>query len=304
MARSLAENGPEGPPGLFGGRIVRISRVVSVIDRAEEFHRALGFNVVSRGPVDPATLTALGAEDGDAAETVLRLGGEEIALVHFTRCGRPCPRDNRSDDLWFQHLAIVVRDMDAAYAVLCAQPGWQPITIGGPQTLPPANGAVRAFKFRDPDGHPLELIWFSPGQGRPVWQAGSAGRLFVGIDHSALSISSTPRSLAFYTGLGFHMSGDSINRGPAQERLDALPGVEVHVTGLRLNPTSGPGLELLAYRPPGRPAPDSTICDQVTDWVSLATELPRGTRRCALRDPDGHRLLLVDQRSDAIGRPA
>ena len=56
---------------------------------------------------------------------------------------------------------------------LSAAAGWRPISEGGPQLLPPSNGAVRAFKFRDPDGHPLELIWFPPGQGRAVWHAGA-----------------------------------------------------------------------------------------------------------------------------------
>jgi hypothetical protein len=33
----------------------------------------------------------------------------------------------------------------------------------------PRNGSVQAFKFRDRDGHPLELLYFPPGQGRPIW---------------------------------------------------------------------------------------------------------------------------------------
>ncbi len=33
-----------------------------------------------------------------------------------------------------------------------------PISRGGPQVLPPSTGGVIAYKFRDPDGHPLELI--------------------------------------------------------------------------------------------------------------------------------------------------
>ena len=167
-------------------RILRISRVVSDLDRAEAFYRdGLGFRVIARGRSDQATLAALGVGDG-AVEVVMRLGAEDIALVKFAKRGRPYPRDSRSDDLWFQHLAIVVNDMDLAYVHLSSHAGWCPISEGGPQLLPPSNGAVRAFKFRDPDGHPLELIWFPPAHGRAVWHQKVSGALFLGIDHSAL----------------------------------------------------------------------------------------------------------------------
>ena len=66
----------------------------------------------------------------------MRLGREEIALVRFAVPGRqPYPTGSRSDDLWFQHLAIVVADMDAAYAHLSAHPGWQPISEGRSATV-------------------------------------------------------------------------------------------------------------------------------------------------------------------------
>ena len=48
----------------------------------------------------------------------MRLGKQDIALLRFAVPGRPYPRDSRSDDLWFQHLAIVVNDIDAAHAHL------------------------------------------------------------------------------------------------------------------------------------------------------------------------------------------
>jgi len=108
-----------------------------------------------------ATLATLGWANADAEEVVMRLGAQDIGLLRFARQGRPYPRDSRSDDLWFQHLAIVVNDMDAAYAHLSLSAVWRPISDGGPQLLPPSNGAVRAFKFRDPDGHPLELLLVS-----------------------------------------------------------------------------------------------------------------------------------------------
>ena len=219
---------------IAGTRVLRISRVVSDLGRAEAFYRdGLGFRAVARGRPSAAALAALGLGDADADEVVMRLGAQDIALVLFAAPGRPYPRDSRSDDLWFQHLAIVVDDIDAAYARLCGHAGWRPISEAGPQLLPPSNGAVRAFKFRDPDGHPLELIWFPPGQGRAVWHEDDAAGPFLGVDHSALSVASTRRSLQFYRALGLRVSNRSLNRGPAQARLDGLPDARVRVTGLR-----------------------------------------------------------------------
>ena len=286
-------------------RILRISRVVSDLGRAEAFYRdGLGFRATARGRLDEATLAALGLGTGEAEEVVMRLGAQDIALVRFSAPGRPYPRDSGSDDLWFQHLAIVVSDMDAAYAHLSSQPGWRSVSEGGPQLLPPQNGAVRAFKFRDPDGHPLELIWFPPGQGRSVWHGDAPQGPFLGIDHSALSIASTRRSLGFYRALGLQVSDRSLNHGPAQARLDGLPGARVRVIGLRPTSAAGPGLELLNYQPPGRPGGMTCPNDVATDWVTLAVSPSPGTSPRATRDPDGHRLVLVDHCAGATGLPA
>jgi catechol 2,3-dioxygenase-like lactoylglutathione lyase family enzyme len=286
-------------------RILRVSRVVSDLDRAGAFYRdALGFRAIARGRSDEGTLAALGAEDIGAMEVVMRLGAQDVALIQFAKQGRPYPRDSRSDDLWFQHLAIVVNDMDLAYAHLSSHAGWCPISKGGPQMLPPSNGAMRAFKFRDPDGHPLELIWFPHAQGRAVWHQKVAAALFLGIDHSALSVASTPRSLAFYRALGLQVSKRSVNGGSAQERLDGVPGVRVRVTSLRPVSAASPGLELLCYRPSGRAAGTVFPNDLMTDWVTLAVRPSPNDSCSAAQDPDGHRFVLVDQGAGAIGLPA
>lgn len=259
------------------------SRVVADLHRAEAFYRdALGFEVVSRGVSHIAKLGL-----GEAEEVLLRLGNANIALVRFAVPGQAYPAHSRSNDLWFQHLAIVVSDMDAAYAHLLQACHWRAITQSGPQLLPPEQGNVRAFKFRDPDGHPLELIWY-PNQGQRL-------SLFQGIDHSALSISSTHRSLAFYRSLGFHVSNRSLNHGPAQDRLDGLSEARVRVTGLQ--PASGarPGLELLCYKPPGRAGHQAAMNDIVTDWATIEVATLFNDRYRAVRDPDGHLLLLVAQ---------
>ncbi len=116
----------------------------------------------------------------------MRLGDEAIELTEYlTPRGRPIPVDSRSHDRWFQHIAIIVSDMDRAYASLRqhrvehASPA--------PQRLPDWNanaGGIRAFYFKDPDGHPLEILWFPGGKGDLKWHQPS-DRLFLGIDHTA-----------------------------------------------------------------------------------------------------------------------
>ena len=65
----------------------------------------------------------------------LRLGDEHITLTeHVVNKGRPIPQDSRSYDHWFQHIAIVVSDMDKAYEQLRQHKVKHVST--GPQTLP------------------------------------------------------------------------------------------------------------------------------------------------------------------------
>lgn len=300
--------------------VVGISRVVSDLSRAESFYRsALGFDGRSRAPSDPEVLRVLGLA-GDAEELRLRLGEEELVLVQFESAGRNYPADSRSNDLWFQHAAIVVSDMDFAYSRLRSSAGWEPISTEGPETLPASSGGVRAFKFRDPDGHPLELLWFPPHLGNPKWQertrASAPDEPFLGIDHTALSVSSTRRSLAFYRSLGLSIAEETVNSGPAQSRLDGLGAAHVRVTGLRPAGVAGPGLELLAYRPPGRACENPGVSDLPMQWTTLSAIAPGPAaandrdrapallkKVSAVADPDGHRFVLVNHGA-SVGRPA
>ena len=314
--------------GVQARSILGISRVVSDLGRAEAFYRSvLGFKSVSRGRTDQEVLRALGS-GCDANELKLRLGEEELVLVQFDSSGREYPRDSRSNDLWFQHLAIVVSNMDAAYSRLRSSAGWHPISTDGPETLPQTSGGVRAFKFRDPDGHPLELLWYPPRSAIPKWQerarTAASDDPFIGIGHSALSVSSVRRSLAFYRSLGLHIAKQSVNRGAAQSRVDGLSAARVRVTSLRAAGSAGPGLELLAYRPPGRPRGSCSVTDLSTDWTTLSAVMagsasdpmpapPAPTGRvpaptslkkiAAMSDPDGHRFVLVSHGA-SLGRPA
>src|SRR5207244_6395751 len=68
----------------------------------------------------------------------MRLGDEFIELTEYLAPkGRPIPVDSRSNDRWFQHIAIIVSDMDRAYAQL-RQAKVQHAS-SGPQRLPDWN---------------------------------------------------------------------------------------------------------------------------------------------------------------------
>jgi catechol 2,3-dioxygenase-like lactoylglutathione lyase family enzyme len=258
----------------------RIVVPVASLDRAVAFYRG--------------ALSFVPGEPGARPGLVLRLGGESVLLVE--RAGRPVPAGSRSNDGWFQHLAIVVSDIDTAYRAVQAAAA-VPISTA-PQLLPawnPNAGGIRAVYFRDPDGHPLELIQFPPGKGERRWQ--QTDRLFLGIDHTAIVAGDTERSLAFYRGrLGFRIAGTSENWGIEQERLSAVPGAHLRITALRA--FGGPGIELLDYLAPrdGRPMPaDTTRADLWAEEVVLrSADAPAPGE--GLRDPDGHALRLVGGR--------
>lgn len=302
-------------------RIARISLTAADADKLAAFYRqALGFEragVAARGGRDFARL--MGIEEARARTVLLRLGRQEVELVAFAAPGKPYPPDGAGNDTLFQHMAIVVSDMAAAYARLSESRGWTPITRPEPQRLPAGSGGVVAFKFRDPEGHPLELLQFPPGKVPLAWQESAGAGPCLGIDHSAISVADTGRSVDFYERLlGFSVAARSLNRGAEQERLDGLPGVAVEVTALSHPGSAPPHIELLCYRTPAprRAAALSSndvaatrLVLEVDDLHGLAKRLAsapadfisRGAARddqgrsaALLRDPDGHALCLLD----------
>lgn len=324
-------------------RLLRVGRNVADLDRAVAFYRdALGFGVqagrdagsagqdrikASQDPPYAGVAVAMGAAPlawtrlpgVDAVPTRcarLSLGTQEIELTEFPDA-TPYPADSTSADLWFQHCAVVVDDMDAAYARLLRHGGATAISRDGPQRLPPSSGGVTAFKFRDPDGHPLELISFPPGSGDSVWQQQASGPT-LGIDHSAISVADVERSIAFYELLGLRVASRGVNRGAEQQRLDDLANVEVDVIALQPAAAKTPHIELLCYRTPhGRELPETGVRDIAADRLVLQTQnLPAlldklsGTyagsvasgptvsnddsQTALLRDPDGHWLALSE----------
>lgn len=218
----------------------------------------------------------------DAGDGRLRLGNETVQ-VHRAD-GAPYPADLPSNDARFQHFAVIVSDMDAAYKRLLSVEGWTPISTRGPERLPEASGGVGAFKFRSPEGHPLELLQFPAGEAPAPWD--SRPGLHLGIDHSAIGVADTETSIGFYEGLGFSVAARQTNRGAEQGRLDGLGGEPV-VEVTALNPPGGapPHLELLCYR---RPAPIRSGPAEPGDVAATRLALSGLAEDAA--DPDGHGL--------------
>src|ERR1051325_8598389 len=229
---------------------------LTVADRDRElmfYTNTLPFELVSVSEASGKEQDALlGLSGAKLRAATLKIGDERITLTeHLVNKGRPIPADSRSFDHWFQHIAIVVRDMDTAYERLRQHKVKHVSTA--PQTLPEWNksaGGIKAFYFRDPEDHVLEIIFFPPGKGDPKWQTPSPA-LFLGIDHTAIVVSDTGRSIAFYRDvLGFRVAGESENYGVEQEHLNQVFGARLHITGLRAE--HGPGIEFLEYiTPPG-----------------------------------------------------
>ncbi len=219
---------------------------------------------------------------GSGQRQLLRLGEQAVALDAFGTPGAPYPAEGNAASLWFQHLALVVDDIAAAAMRLH---GASAITDGGPQHLPASSGGVGAFKFRDPDGHPLELLQF-PAEGTPAAWRGKPARgrqIGVGIDHSAISVGDVDASAAFYAGLGLGAGQRSHNKGAEQQRLDDLQ--DVHVVVAPMQPArSPPHLELLGYQVPrGEAGPPLRANDVAATRVVWRSGPP-----ALLRDPDGH----------------
>src|SRR5712692_2451206 len=249
-----------------------VGMTVSDMDRSVAFYSALAFQKVSDIEVLGEQYEHLEGVFGARMRIVrMQLGNEFVDLTEYLAPrGRPIPADSRSNDLWFQHIAIVVRDMDQAFEKLRAVKAQFVST--GPQTLPPSipeAAGIKAFYFRDPDQHNLEIIYFPPGKGDPRWQE-KTHKLFLGIDHTAIGISNTDASLHFYRDLlGLSKAGESENFGTEQEHLNQVFGAHLRITGMRAG--SGPGIEFLEYLTPrdGRPRPSDINSNDLLHWQTM-----------------------------------
>src|SRR5215470_12844438 len=264
-----------------------IGMTVSDMDRAAEFYSALTFQKVSDVEVLGDEFEHLEGVFGARMRIVrMQLGNEFLDLTQYLAPpGRPIPVDSRSNDLWFQHIAIVVRNMDEAFQRLRALK--VQFVSTGPQTLPPsikAAAGIKAFYFRDPDQHNLEVIYFPPGKGDPRWQE-KTDKLFLGIDHTAIGISNTDASLRFYRDLlGLRKAGESENFGTEQEHLNQVFGAHLRITGMRAD--SGPGIEFLEYLTPrdGRPRPADVHANDIVHWQTMIATSDLDLLASKLRD--------------------
>ncbi len=282
-----------------------------------------------------AYCSLIGLDGARLRRLILAIGEERLELTEVLdpgphRPGRAVPADSRSNDLWFQHICLVVPHIDAVAPALQQQitaGALQPISTGAPQRLPDWNAGaagIVAFKLHDPQRHPLELLQFPPRKGDERWHQPAAAPV-LGIDHSAIGVSDPERTACFYGELlGLRSGGDGTNRGPEQDRLDGLENTEVGISAWRA--PQGMGIEALAYRRPaaGRPQPADFGAQDLSHWQirlemndldGIAARLEEcggrqisegildlqgclgadWARALQVADPDGHRLQLVSR---------
>ncbi len=335
FAQSAAESTEPKRPTVEA--VAEVGMTVSDLDRAVAFYRdVLTFEKVAESRLSGEEFGRLqGLSSPRARVARLRLGDEVIELTQYeSPKGGPFPADSRSNDRWFQHIAIIVSDMEKAHAWLHERMVRH--ASKDPQRLPDWNknaAGIKAFYFRDPDGHFLEVLEFPPDKGNPKWrqrreqgtangEQGTSARLFLGIDHTAIVVADTDASLRFYRDmLGFKVVGGSENYGMEQEDLNNVPGAHLRITTLRA--PAGPAIEFLEYLHPrdGRPYPADAQTNDLLHWQTtlvvrdvsaMAERLRAGGARfvtsgvapsadvrgesraaCVVRDPDGHAWKVV-----------
>lgn len=306
-------------------KVESIGITVKEMNRSVKFYtEVLGFAKVSDKEYSGNEIENLEGVFGIHTRVVkLRLGDEVVELTDYlTTGGRSIPEDAKSNDLYFQHIAIVVSDMDKAFQQV--KKNNVEFVSTAPQTLPksiPAAEGIKAFYFHDPDNHNLELIYFPKGKGQDKWQK-SNGKIFLGIDHTAIGVSNSENSHKFYSELlGVERKGDSWNKGNEQEHLNNVQGASLHITGYRA--TAGPGIEFLQYLfpGPGKAYPADTRADDIWHWQTtlivddaaslyqklknanvtfVSTELVHRhdegihTKSFIVRDPDSHAMLIKE----------
>ena len=299
---------------------------VSDMDKAVDFYtRVLPFEKVSDNELWGTEFEHLSGVFGSRVRIVdLKLGQEMLELTEYlTPQGRPVPVDSQSNDRWFQHIAIIVSDMDKAYQLLRTNKVRHAST--GPQTLPAyitAAAGIKAFYFKDPDNHVLEILSFPPDKGAAKWhERAASGKLFLGIDHTAIVVGDSDESLRFYRDtLGLTVAGTSDNYGPEQEHLNNVFGAKLHITGLHTK-DDGIAVEFLEYVAPrdGRAYPRDTRSSDLWHWetsfaangidkffatykadfissgvVAFSEPTLRFHRAAMFRDPDGHAVRLIE----------
>jgi catechol 2,3-dioxygenase-like lactoylglutathione lyase family enzyme len=313
-------------------RVKTIGFTVADVDReANFFTKVLQFERVSDFRLIGSEYGKLqGVFNANMRIVHLRLGDQIVELTQYVSppAGRPIPVPSFSNDKWFEHMAIVVRDMDAAYRIL-QENNVQQISAH-PITIPPSNpgaAGIKAIKFHDPERHDLELIYFPPGKGDASWHK-PTNKLFLGLDHTAMTVESSETAVTFYRDLlGLKVGTVTLNTGTTQEVLDGLFNDTCLVTAM-MPASAPPHIELLEYKTPpgGRPMPSDTKGNDLWHWqttvvtkdiAALSDRLRKAgaqfitpeavaippdaqarlefKRAIMVRDPTGHALRLVEE---------
>jgi catechol 2,3-dioxygenase-like lactoylglutathione lyase family enzyme len=310
---------------MIGFTVADVDRETTFFTKVLPFEKVADFRV-SGGEYDKME----GVFNTNMRIVHLKLGEQMVELTQYVSppTGRPIPVPSYSNDSWFEHMAIVVSDMDAAYKILqennVQQISANPITIS--ESNPGAAG-IKAVKFHDPEGHDLELIYFPAGKGDPSWQK-SGNKLFLGLDHTAMTVASTEESVMFYRDvLGLDVGGVTLNTGATQGVLDGLFNDTCLVTPM-LPVAAPPHIEFLDYKTPpgGRPMPVDTKANDLWHWqttlvttdIQAVTDrlrkanaqfitpdvvtIPReaqaqlGFKKAVMvRDPNGHAIRLIEE---------
>ncbi len=300
-------------------KVRAISSTVSNMERSLNFYtKALSFKLVDDITIDEDYYCQLEAIPPTKIRiATLSMGNELIELKEYLDLeGKPIPSDTQGNDLWFHHFAIVVKDMERAYEQL-SQFSFEKTSIA-PQTL---DSGIKAFKFKDPDGHNLELIYFPSGIGQDKWQK-ETEELFLGIDHTAISVTNTEDNLKFYRDLlSLEVTAETVNVGQIQANLDGLDESKVQITSL-FPVGEDLGVEFLDYiiPPTGRAFDASAksydlthmqIQIVVNEIEKIVSDLKQNeveivspqiidfpdsypySKGCLIKDPNGHGVLII-----------
>ena len=175
-----------------------VGMTVSDLDRSVEFYSELGFHKVSETELQGAEFEHLEGVFGARARIVrMQLGTEFLDLSQYLAPpGRPIPADSQSNDLWFQHIAIVVRDMDQAFAKVRADKereahdGHDGTWVAHPGMV---QLALDAFDAKMPQPNQIgrqrndvkvtakDLLDFSPSE--PITEAGLRQNISIGVQY-------------------------------------------------------------------------------------------------------------------------